>query len=447
MSAAFSQGAAEIASPAQLSFESAWRARAPDGLESRRESAMQRFRRLGLPTPRDDTWRYTNLRRLAGTHFRTPAGPPSAALQAGLPEGGLPDYVPENALCIAIIDGHVRLDPAMARRAGLEVRGLSEMAHAAAGELDALLASPSDDDERWTLLNTALFADGLYIRVSARLDAPLVLLHSTTGGAEPTAVHARVIIELGADAAATIVERHTDAGAAGGLYNAVTQLRVGENAAIEHYRMFAAEAAANHIATLHLHEARAARCKQFTIVLGGNLVRTALLASLDGAGATLDAHALLVGHEARHVDCLNVVRHSAPHTSSVQTARAIASGKSRVVVNSKVIVAAGAKHAESRQSSRGLLLSAEAEIDTRPQLEIHTDEVKCAHGATTGRLDPNMLFYMLSRGIDRATAQSLLVYAFLADALTDMSIARLRASIETALIAQLPDSNVLRAFR
>jgi Fe-S cluster assembly protein SufD len=117
------------------------------------------------------------------------------------------------------------------------------------------------------------------------------------------------------------------------------------------------------------------------------------------------------------------------------------------VFNSKVVVGRGAPHSQSQQSSRGLLLSPTAEIDTRPQLEIHTDEVKCAHGATTGRLDPNMLFYMLSRGIDRATAQSLLVYAFLADVLTGMSSAETRAAIETALIAQLPDSEVLKEFR
>ena len=140
-------------------------------------------------------------------------------------------------------------------------------------------------------------------------------------------------------------------------------------------------------------------------------------------------------------------RHAAPHTRSRQTARAIASDFSRVIFNSKVIVNAGANNSDSQQSCRGLLLSPTAEIDTRPQLEIHADEVKCAHGATTGRLDPDMLFYMLSRGLDRATAQSLLVYAFLADVLTGMSVTSARSAIENALISQLPDSQLLRKFR
>ena len=147
------------------------------------------------------------------------------------------------------------------------------------------------------------------------------------------------------------------------------------------------------------------------------------------------------------MDCVNIVTHAARDTRSRQTARAIASDSSRVIFNSKVIVNAGAKGADSKQSCRGLLLSPSAEIDTRPQLEIHADEVKCAHGATTGRLDPDMLFYMLSRGLDRETAQSLLVFAFLADVLTGMSLGSAREAIENALISQLPDAQILRKFR
>ncbi len=182
-------------------------------------------------------------------------------------------------------------------------------------------------------------------------------------------------------------------------------------------------------------------------MLGGGLVRTSLEAELNQPGAEIDCHSLLVGHEARHVDCVNIATHNARNTRSRQTARAIASGTSRVVFNTKVIVNAGAVHAESEQSCRGLILSPTAEIDTRPQLEIHADEVKCAHGATTGRLNPDMLFYLLSRGLDRETAQALLVYAFLADVLTGMSVQSARSAIETALISQLPDSTILETFR
>jgi Fe-S cluster assembly protein SufD len=256
----------------------------------------------------------------------------------------------------------------------------------------------------------------------------------------------RVIIDLSPGARATIIEHYVDQGDGAPLGNSATHIAAGRGSLVEHYRLFATSAA-THIDSLTVRQDADSHCKQFTFALGGSLVRTSLEADLREPGASLDSYSLLVGHESRHVDCVNIVTHNARHTRSRQTARAIASGTSRVVFNTKVVVNAGAVHADSRQSCRGLLLSPTAEIDTRPQLEIHADEVKCAHGATVGRLDPDMLFYMLSRGLDRETAQSLLVYAFLADVLTDMSVASARAVIETALIAQLPDAQVLQKFR
>jgi Fe-S cluster assembly protein SufD len=227
----------------------------------------------------------------------------------------------------------------------------------------------------------------------------------------------------------------------------VTRIDLHKDAQLEHYRVFSSGSEATHIDSLDVRQDQGSRCSQFTIVLGGGLVRTTLESQLNRAGASLDSYSLLVGHGARHADCVNVVTHAAPDTRSRQTARAIASGTSRVVFNSKVVVCPGAIHADSQQSFRGLLLSPNAEIDSRPQLEIHADEVKCAHGATVGRLDPDMLFYMLSRGLDREAAQSLLVFAFLSDVLTGMSVASARTAIENALIVQLPDSQTLQKFR
>jgi Fe-S cluster assembly protein SufD len=303
------------------------------------------------------------------------------------------------------------------------------------------------DNARWALLNTALFVDGLYLKITARVPAPVVILHVATGDGTNSIAYPRVIIEASPGSSATIIEHHVAHGEHTPLNNSTTHLALGQEAQLEHYRVFATDAGATHLDSLDIRQDRDSRCRQFTIVLGGGLVRATLDAHLDKPGASLDSNSLLVGHEDRHVDCVNIVTHGAPDTHSNQTARAIASDASRVIFNSKVIVNAGAVHAQSQQSCRGLLLSPAAEIDTRPQLEIHADEVKCQHGATTGRLDPDMLFYMLSRGLDRDTAQSLLVYAFMADVLTGMSVASARAAIENALIAQLPDSPTLRKFR
>jgi Fe-S cluster assembly protein SufD len=270
-----------------------------------------------------------------------------------------------------------------------------------------------------------------------------------TGSAVETQdmVQPRVIIEVDRGASAIIIEHHLSEGPHAFLSNSVTSIALQESSRLEHFRVFSGSASATHTDLLQLHAAAHSHLRQHTVALSGGFVRTGLTANLDATGAMLDSYSLLTGHDSRHTDCVNIVRHAAPHTQSRQTARIIASGRSRAIFNSKVVVDKGAQKADSQQSCRGLLLSPTAEIDSRPQLEINADDVKCAHGATTGRLDPDMLFYMLSRGLDRNAAQSLLVFAFLADALTDMSLPTVRTAVESQLIAQLPDSQLLRQFR
>ncbi|MEA3132207.1 MAG: Fe-S cluster assembly protein SufD [Gammaproteobacteria bacterium] len=455
MSSASHPSAAAPLSPALRSFEAEWLARditrvvtpLTDPLVSLRESAMKRLLRLGLPTTRDETWRYTNLRHLTSRGF---VDAPPTATDDSEPTASLSLLsVAERAATVLMVNGHPSLPTHMdAWFNGIEIRSLRDLSRIDPGLIASHLEPLSDADQsRWALLNTALFQDGLYLRVTAKVTTPLVILHVLTANAANNIAHPRVIIDAAPGTSATIIEHYVEQGEHPPLCNSATHIAAGMDSHIEHYRVFATSAAAEHIDSLVIRQDSNSRCKQFTIALGGGLVRTTLEASLNQPGAHLDSYSLLVGHEARHVDCVNIATHNARDTTSKQTARAIASGTSRVVFNSKVIVNAGAVHAESQQSCRGLLLSPTAEIDTRPQLEIHADEVKCAHGATTGRLNPDMLFYMLSRGLDRETAQSLLVYAFLADVLTDMSVPSARSAIENALISQLPDSHVLQKFR
>jgi Fe-S cluster assembly protein SufD len=432
-------------SAALASFESQWRNRVPDALQPIREMAMQRFLKLGLPSQRDETWRYTDLRSVAAQSF-TPAAcmedgaPPSATALSLMP-------AEQPAIRLTMVNGCLLSGVEYKSINGLEISSISNLLKANSRSLQRFFESVSDADQRrWTLLNTALFVDGLHIKISAAVPTPIMILHVSTGESAQAA-HPRVIIEAETGADAVIIEHHVSRGEAAPLSNSNTHISLARSSRLEHYRVYSTGAGATHLDSLDIHQAQDSECKQFTVALGGGLVRSSMEARLQEPGASLDSYALLVGHEDRHVDCVNIVTHAAPNTRSRQTARAIASDVSRVIFNSKVIVNAGAKNADSKQSCRGLLLSPNAEIDTRPQLEIHADEVKCAHGATTGRLDPDMLFYLLSRGLDRKTAQSLLVYAFLADVLTGMSVQSARAAIENALISQLPDSQILRKFR
>ncbi len=407
---------------------------------------MQRFLKLGLPTLRDETWRYTNLRSLAAQSFvdaprktRGEIDANSSPLLLGTIEG---------AASLLMVNGHPFMPSTGDFINGIEISSIRDLSNLDPNLLQRYLQPLSDaDQQRWLLLNTALFVDGLYLKITARIPTPLVILHVSSGDGANNIAYPRIIIDATAGSSATIIEQHVTQGEHAPLNNSNTHIALGRDAQLEHYRVYATAPGATHIDSLNIHQDQGSQCKQFTIALGGGLVRTTLEANLAKPGASLDSYSLLVGHQDRHVDCVNIVTHGAPDTRSNQTARAIASDVSRVIFNSKVIVNAGAVHAHSQQSCRGLLLSPTAQIDTRPQLEIHADEVKCAHGATTGRLDPDMLFYMLSRGLDRDTAQSLLVYAFLADVLTGMSVASARAAIENALIAQLPDSQTLRKFR
>jgi Fe-S cluster assembly protein SufD len=433
-------------SAALRSFAAQWQSRAADALSPLREQAMQRFLRLGLPTLHDETWRYTNLRSLAAQSFVDAPRKARAEIDphASLSLLGKTD----RAVSLVMVNGHPVLPPVGESFEGIEISSIRELSKLDSSSVRRHLEPLSDADQRrWSLLNTALFVDGLYIKITARVPVPLVILHVATGEGADDIAYPRVIIDAAPGSSATIIEHHVTQGEHTPLTNSDTHVVLGHDAQLEHYRVYATDAGATHFDSLDIRQDQGSRCKQFTIALGGGLVRSTLEARLDKPGASLDSYSLLVGHENRHVDCVNIVTHGAPDTRSNQTARAIAGDASRVIFNSKVIVDAGAVRAQSQQSCRGLLLSPTAEIDSRPQLEIHADEVKCAHGATTGRLDPDMLFYMLSRGLDRATAQSLLVYAFLADVLTGMSVASARTAIENALISQLPDSQTLRKFR
>ncbi|MDP9010712.1 MAG: Fe-S cluster assembly protein SufD [Pseudomonadota bacterium] len=433
-------------SAALRSFEAQWHARQVDALQPVREQAMQRFLKLGLPTLSDETWRYTDLRSLAAQSFQAAACDVRGAIHHNASLSLVDAF--QHAPTLIMVNGCAPENADNANINGFEISSIKTLSKLDSKSLLRFFPPVSDADQRrWVLLNTALFNDGLYLKITKQVTAPLVILHVSTGESAQELAHPRIIIDAAPGTSATIIEHYVAHGEIAPLNNSNTHIALSKDAQLEHYRVYATGAGATHLDALDIHQAQGSQCKQFTIALGGGLVRSSLEAHLNEPGASLESFSLLMGHEDRHVDCVNIVTHAAPHTRSRQTARAIASDISRVIFNSKVIVNAGALGSDSQQSCRGLLLSPRAEIDTRPQLEIHADEVKCAHGATTGRLDPDMLFYLLSRGLDRETAQSLLVYAFLADVLTGMSVTSARSAIEGALISQLPDSQILRKFR
>ena len=343
-------------SAALRSFEAQWFAREADPLSPLRAQAMQRLLKLGLPTLRDESWRYTNLRTLTAQSFvdapRAPAGTVRPVASLSLLGAAA------RAVTILMVNGHPvlpeRMDPAIN---GIEISSLRELSRTDLAMVSRLLKPLSDAEEaRWRLLNTALFVDGLHLRVRTGVQTPLIILHLGTAESPGTVAYPRVIIEASPGSSATIIEHHVQQGPEAPLSNSTALIALERDAEIEHYRVFATDRKSAHLDSLEVRQQKDSRCRQFTISLGGGLARSSLEAHLGERGARIDSYSLLVGHEERHVDCVNLIRHGAPATVSRQTARAIASGTSRVIFNSKVVVDAGAAQADSHDCLSVLLV-------------------------------------------------------------------------------------------
>jgi Fe-S cluster assembly protein SufD len=423
--------------PALKSFADAYALRAavePAMLRRRRETAMNTVLTRGLPTVADESWHYTNLRPLAERPF-APATPallvPQFTTLSWFSHTPWPVIPTFNAL--------PRLDLATPLPRGLRASTIAQIAASEPQEISTELSAPSEaEEDRWAELNVALFDDGLHLEIRETMASPIVVLHVIGAEEEAAVCHPRVNVRLAAGARATLIEHFVAALPGRIICNSVADIRLGRDAACEHLLLIGTHDAASHFARTEVEQSASSNCKQHTVVLGAGLARMDLAVRLTGRNSEFEGNFVAHAKGGRHVDYRAIVCHAAAATRSRQILRAVAGRRGRIVQNSKVVVKENCPDSDSSQSCRGILLAPDAEIDTRPQLEIYTDAVKCAHGATTGKLDANMLFYLLSRGIERQTAEALLVAAFLRDALASLGVAEVRQEIESRLIAELP---------
>lgn len=413
------------------------------GWHVRRAQALERLLGLGLPTVRDEAWKYAPLRELAARPVdptRTPGSPPTEASVA-------PFSVPGSRRLV-FVDG--RFAPALSDEpAGIDDLSavfLADLLRTAPDALLSRLPEASDlPEDRFALLNDAFLGDGISIRVpDGAAAAPLHLQFSASSDAH--AVHPRVLIEVGPGAYLQVVEQHSSPSTNRTVDNAVTHVELHEGATLEHYLLVDAGAQGQALHGSYVKQRKDSRLIQHRVLLGGELTRASLQSQLGGRGAAIEINSLALAPGAEYADAHSIIEHRAPATRSQERFRAAAGARGRCVFNGRIVVQAGAAGSDSLQSSRGLLLAPGAEIDSRPQLEIYTDDVKCSHGATTGRLDPDMLFYLLSRGLDPATARGLLVFAFLDDVVARMSIDSVRRHLEQRIAASLPDTPIIREF-
>jgi Fe-S cluster assembly protein SufD len=383
-----------------------------------RDAAAAAFRHAGLPGRRVEAWKYTDLRPVAAAAFHEPL-----TLLADCT--GLRARIPQlDGAQIVFVDGRFRADlstiPATV--------GFTRFA-----DRPDFGTLPRPDAEPLVALNTMLAEDGAILDIPADTDAGLVHLVSlaTDSPGVATDFHPRHRIRLARGATLTVLE--TALGDGHYLHNPVTEIQVAAGATLNHVRLQNESRAAFHLSTLYAEVAENGTYDSFALNLGGRMARTEVHARLSGPGATthLNGAQLLAGMQ--HADFTTVVRHDAPHGTSRQTVKNVLAGRSRGVFQGRIEVARHAQKTDGYQMNQALLLSPEAEIDTKPELEIFADDVKCSHGATVGELDAEQLFYLRSRAIPDAEARAMLMRAFLAEALDAISHNAIRAALEAAV--------------
>jgi Fe-S cluster assembly protein SufD len=301
-------------------------------------------------------------------------------------------------------------------------------------------------DQRFALLNDAFATDAAVIDVAQGVDCPacIEVVFVATEPAQSAASYPRLELNVAANARLGLIERHVSLRDETNFVNGAVRVNIGRGAQVNHYRLQQTGARATWFDTLAATVAQDARYEVHAVNLGALSARSTLNIRLVGERAELALHVVSLGDQQQVHDGFALVEHVAPNTKSEQNVRGIAGGRARVAFNSKVVVREQAHGTDSKQSLRGLLAGPQAEIDVRPQLEIYTDDVRCNHGATAGKLDDTMLFYLLSRGIDRDTAQQLLKWAFLEDVVSRIQRPELRKQIEASLAAQMRETAALK---
>jgi Fe-S cluster assembly protein SufD len=354
-------------------------------IQKLREDAFERFAQVGFPTTRDEEWRFTNVAPIARSKF---------AMQA----------VAESAECNITEEAK----PHLAQHADIKANA-------------------------FVALNTAFLQDVQFVRVprGKLVEQPIELIfHCNPGQAH----HPRTLIVVGAGAQCTVIETYEGDGAY--FTNAVTEFVVGDGAVVDHYKVQRESLEAFHVATMQAAVGRSANFSSHSISLGGALVRNDANAILsEGTEVTLNG--LYIVNGTQHIDNHTILDHAKPHGASHEMYKGILDGRATAVFNGRIIVRKDAQKTDSKQTNKNLVLSDNAVINTKPELQIHADDVRCTHGATIGQLDSEALFYLQSRGIPKSEARSLLTYAFAQDIIDRIKVQPLRASLERMLFEKL----------
>lgn len=422
----------------RLSERAATRGAEPTWIAARRQAGAARFEALGFPDRKVEAWKYTDVRGIARGDFAL------AEAAEFSPAGAAALTLPIAAHRLTFVDGVFA--PALSDLgelpAGVSVESLSQALaanHEAVGGALGRLAGV--DFSPFTALNTAFAEEGAVIRLApgAVVERPIVLQFLSSARSAPVMSHPRVLVEAGARSQATLIEHQVGEEGAANFSNLVSELLLERGAILTHYKLQELPQGDHHIASLHVDQARDSRFTSFNLNLGGALARNDIVTDLNGQGAEANFFGLFFGQGRQVLDTHTLANHNAPLTFSNENYKGILDDRARGIFNGKVIVKRDSQKIEAHQNNANLLLSDRAEIDTKPELEIYADDVKCSHGATTGQLDQEAIFALRARGIDEATARGLLTLAFAGEVMGRVAIDAVAERVELAVAGKLPE--------
>ncbi|MHC5115106.1 MAG: Fe-S cluster assembly protein SufD [Planctomycetota bacterium] len=411
-----------------------------------RSAAWERFGETGLPTPREERWRYTNVKPIASTTFA-----PAADARDTVALDDLAAHRIDEGQRLVFVNG--RFAPQLSRldeRDGVKLASLADAIVGDFASVESVLGGAvSYDDDGFLRLNAALLEDGAFLHVSRNtvLEEPIQLLFVSVPGAQPHVTCPRVLIVAEACSQATIVEQHVTLGSGPCLTNALTEIVASDDAVIDHYKVQSESDDTWHYSGLQVAQPARSTITSHCFTLGGAITRNTIDAQLGAEGCETTFNGLFLPRGKQLVDNHLRIDHLKPHCRSWQFYKGVLDDRARAVFSGRIYVAQDAQKTDAKQTNMNLLLSDTAHVDTKPQLEIFADDVKCTHGATIGQIEESELFYLRSRGIGTEAARSMLIYAFAYETISEVKVEPLRRQLESVLIERLPHGALLEGGR
>ena len=409
-------------------------------LELVRSSAMDRFDQLGFPSVREEDWKYTNLAALAKESFK-PATNSSTIAASSVSQFAYPET---QGAHLVVVDGFLRED--LSDTSGLEgvaaIDLFSAVSDARYNKLirKYLARNAGYHNNGLTALNTAFLQSGVFVCISKNVKVAHPLQITFVTEAENSASFPRVLVVAEENSSATLIESFVSHGEGRYFTNAIVEVVLKDGAHLEHYRVQRESKNSFHVSTTSAELGRSSRYETTSINLGAQLSRHDVSVVMDHEGAETSVDGLYMVDSDQHTDTHSVIDHKQPHCTSHQLYKGILDGNGRAVFNGKVFVREGAQKTDALQTNKNLLLSDKARVDTKPQLEIYADDVKCAHGAAVGQIDAEELFYLETRGIGPELGRSLLTYGFAEEVIKKIKIESIRAELDRIVLRQLHTS-------